>query len=101
MGGELSVKTKSILALFLSLSVPGLGHILLGKGNKGAAILTAAIIIASLNILFIPVFVAVNPGPGMKWAYWIPRIGHDIIAVWSIVFWLWVGFDAYQEAASV
>lgn len=57
-----------------------------GKGNKGAAILVAAIVIGNLNIIFLPVFVAANPNPESAWAYWIPRIGHDLISVWSVVF---------------
>ena len=82
--------------MLLSLAVPGLGHIYSGNGNKGAAILVAAIIIGSLNIIFLPVFNTANPDSEIIWAYWIPRIGHDVIAVWSIVFWLWAAFDAYR-----
>jgi hypothetical protein len=92
------MKRKPITAFLLSLVVPGLGHICSGNGDKGAVILVAAVIISSLNIMFLPVFGAANPDPKIVWAYWIPRIGHDVIAVWSIVFWLWSAFDAYREA---
>ena len=93
-----TMKRQPITAFLLTLAVPGLGHIYSGNGNKGAIILVSAIIIGSLNIMFLPVFNAANPDPDIIWAYWIPRIGHDVIAFWSIVFWLWAVFDAYQEA---
>ena len=88
---------KPIVSILLSLFVPGLGQIYAGKGNKGAAILAASIIIASLNIIFLPIFEIANPDPDIFWAYWIPRIGHDFIALWSVVFWIWIIVDSYQE----
>ena len=91
---------QPIVSLFLSLFVPGLGHIYAGKGNKGAAILAASIIIASLNVIFLPIFLFANPDPEIIWSYWIPRIGHDLIAVWSVVFWIWVIVDSYQVTKS-
>ena len=91
---------KPIVSLFLSLLVPGLGHIYAGKGNKGASIIAASIIIGSLNIIFLPIFVSTNPDPEIVWSYWVPRIGHDVLAVWSMVFWIWVIIDAYKETKS-
>jgi len=92
------VKRNLVLAGFLSLIIPGLGQIYCGEGNKGAAILIAAIIVGNLNIIFLPVFVAANPNPEIVWAYWIPRIGHDVMSVWSVVFWIWAVVDAYSLA---
>jgi hypothetical protein len=57
------------LAGFLSLLVPGLGQIYCGEGNRGAAILAAAIVIGNLNLLFLAVFVAADVDPTVGWAY--------------------------------
>lgn len=92
------MKRIPFVAGLLSLLVPGLGQIYAGKGDKGAAILAAAIVIGNLNIIFLPVFVAANPDPAVAWAYWIPRVGHDVMSLWSIVFWLWSVVDAYRIA---
>ena len=94
----ISWQRNPFLAGFLSLIIPGSGQMYCGKGNKGAAILVTAIMIGNLNIIFLPVFVAANPNPEVVWAYWIPRIGHDLISVWSVVFWMWAVGDAYVLA---
>ena len=60
-GERKKVKRDPFLAGLLSLIIPGLGQIYFGEGNKGAAILMAAIIAGNLNIVFLPVFVASNP----------------------------------------
>jgi TM2 domain-containing membrane protein YozV len=91
-------KPNPLVAGLLSLLVPGLGQMVCGKRNKGAAILVAAIIVASLNITFLPVFVAANLDPDLAWAYWIPRIGHDVVSIWSLVFWAWTVSDAFLLA---
>lgn len=88
------MKRNSLLAGFLSLVVPGLGQIYCGEGTRGAAILVAAIVVGSLNILFVLVFLAADPDPESGWAYWLPRVGHDIVAFWSVVFWAWAVGDA-------
>jgi hypothetical protein len=82
------------------LVVPGLGQIYLGDQNRGAGILAAAIVIGNLNLIFVLIFDAARPDPGITWAYWIPRVGHDVISLWSIAFWLWAVVDAYQAAPS-
>ena len=89
---------RPIIALLLSLFVPGLGHIYAGKSNQGAVILATSIIIGSLNIIFLLVFDSTNPDPTIPWSYWIPRIGHDVLAFWSLVFWVWVIVDSFREA---
>ena len=90
------MKRKAIFAGLCSLLVPGLGQIFGGRGGRGAAVLAGAIIIGYLNLVFLVFFASANPDPGSVWAYWIPRIGHDVLAVWSIVFWIWAVVDAYQ-----
>jgi hypothetical protein len=67
-----------------------------GASNKGAAILASVIIIGSLNVLFLPIFVAADPDPNVVWSYWLPRVGHDVLSLWSIVFWLWAVVDAFR-----
>ncbi len=86
----------------LSLVAPGLGQMYGGDHPRGAAILFGAIVIANLNILILPLIALANPGYQLAppdevtlWAYWIPRIVHDVSAAWSLAFWLWAVFDAY------
>jgi TM2 domain-containing membrane protein YozV len=86
------------LAGLLSLLVPGLGQIYCGEGNRGAAILVAAIVIGNLNLLFLVLFVVADIDPTVGWAYWIPRVGHDVVSLWSVAFWIWAVVDAYRLA---
>lgn len=94
-----------ILAGLFSLLVPGLGQIYAGEGTKGAAMIVAAIVIANLNIIVLPLISMANPiipkgKPDARslWAYWIPRVVHDVASFWSIVFWLWAVVDAVTLA---
>jgi hypothetical protein len=91
------MRGNPFLAGLLSLMVPGMGQIYAGADSRGAAVLAAAIFIGSLNLIFVLVFIAANPDSGVHWAYWIPRVGHDVISFWSIIFWIWVVFDAYRH----
>ncbi len=93
------MKRKAVLAGVLSLLVPGLGQMVSGRSEKGATILAAAIVIGSLNVLFVLAFSMANPEAGVVWAYWIPRVGHDVLSVWSVAFWLWAVVDAYRDTA--
>ncbi|MFQ6113223.1 MAG: hypothetical protein ACE5NG_03935 [bacterium] len=92
------MRRNPFVAGLLSLLIPGLGQIYGGKGNKGAAILAAAIVIGNLNLIFLPIFITANPDPGIVWAYWIPRIGHDVMSLWSIVFCIWAVVDVYRQS---
>jgi TM2 domain-containing membrane protein YozV len=90
-----------IIAGILSLLVPGLGQIYAGQSTKGAAMIVAAIVIANLNIIVLPLISMANPeipkgAPDARslWSYWIPRIVHDVASFWSIVFWIWAIVDA-------
>jgi hypothetical protein len=69
-----------------------------GSGSRGAAILAGAIIIGSLNLLSLLAFAISGLDRGSGWAYWIPRIGHDVMAAWSVAFWIWAVVDAYGIA---
>jgi TM2 domain-containing membrane protein YozV len=88
------MKRHPTVAGLLSLLIPGLGQIYCGEGTRGAAIMVAAIIIGNLNLIFLPVFVAAKTDPELAWAYWLPRIGHDLMSLWSLAFWIWVILDA-------
>lgn len=97
------MKRNPFIAGLLSLIIPGLGQIYGGKGNKGAAIIFAAIVIANLNIIILPLIALANPNLPVHsgdvnavWKYWIPRIAHDVASLWSIVFWIWAVIDAYN-----
>lgn len=96
------MKRNPIIAGILSIIIPGLGQIYKGEGNKGGAILAAAIVIGNLNIIILPLISMANPvippamsDPRTVWAYWIPRLVHDILSFWSIAFWLWAVIDAF------
>ena len=97
------MKRYPILAALFSLIIPGLGQIYGGEGKKGAAVIFAAIVIANLNIMILPLIAIANPDlpmhhldPNTVWKYWIPRITHDIASMWSIAFWVWAIIDAYN-----
>jgi hypothetical protein len=99
------MKQYPIIAGLLSLLVPGLGQIYVGKGDKGGAIIAVAIVIGNLNIIVLPLIAMANPtiptgAPNAVtiWAYWIPRVVHDVVSFWSIAFWLWAVGDAITLA---
>jgi hypothetical protein len=99
------MKRNPFIAGILSLIVPGLGQIYAGKGDKGAAIIVAAIIVGNLNIIILPLIAMANPTiptgastPVTIWAYWTPRVVHDVVSLWSIIFWLWTVGDAITLA---
>ena len=95
------MRRNPFIAGVLSLLVPGLGQIYGGEGNKGAAVIAAAVVIGNLNIIILPLISMANPviptgAPNSRtlWAYWIPRVVHDVISFWSITFWIWAVADA-------
>ncbi len=92
------MKGHPLIAGLLSLFIPGVGQLYCGQGNKGIAILIAAIILGNLNLILLLAFITAKPNPEVIWAYWVPRIGHDVLSFWTIVFWLWVVVDAYLLA---
>ena len=100
MAREMRVGNSPIIAMLLSLVIPGVGQMAAGRKHKGAAILAAAIVIGNLNLLCLLLFSSAAIGPEAAWAYWILRIGHDVMALWSLAFWIWAVIDAYQCAAA-
>lgn len=95
------VKRNPWLSGLLSLVVPGLGQVYAGEGKKGGAIIFGAIVIANLNVLILPLISMANPtiplgNPDSRsiWAYFIPRLVHDVASFWSIAYWVWAVVDA-------
>ena len=88
---------KPFLASLLSLLVPGLGHIYSGKGERGAFILLAAILVGNLNAIWLSLYGLTNPVMNAFWTYTLPRILHDVFAAWSLVFYIWQVSDAYRQ----
>jgi TM2 domain-containing membrane protein YozV len=93
-------RRRALVAGFLSLLVPGLGQMYAGRSTRGAAVLAMAIVIAGLNLIFLLLFALADPEPTSVQAYRIPRIGHDVVVAWSIVFWIWVIVDAGRSAVA-
>jgi TM2 domain-containing membrane protein YozV len=96
------MKKQSIIAGMLSLIIPGLGQMYKGWSSKGGCILAAAITFGNLNIIILPLISLANPvipplSNDMRglWAYWIPRICHDIFSLWCVAFWIWAVVDSY------
>ncbi len=99
------MKRNPIIAGLLSLIVPGLGQIYAGENNKGGAIIFGAIVIANLNIILLPLISVANPTIPMAapdsrtiWAYFIPRVVHDVASFWSIAYWVWAVVDAVRHS---
>ena len=92
------MKRNPILASIFSLVIPGLGQLYCRETKRGLLTLIAAIMIGNLNLIFVVLFYLSGAEPSLGWGYWLPRIGHDVIAAWSIVFWVWAIIDAYRCA---
>jgi TM2 domain-containing membrane protein YozV len=96
----MKIKRNPYLAALLSIPVPGLGQIYAGKGERGAAILIAAIIVGNLNAIWLSIYAAASPGINAFWAQTLPRILHDLFAAYGVIFLIWQVADAYQLAKS-
>jgi len=101
--GAFPSNRNPLLTAVLSFVVPGLGQIYCGESNRGAVILFGAIVVANLQILILPLISIANPTFPLQasravWAYWIPRIVHDVSSLWSVAFWVWAVVDALLVA---
>jgi TM2 domain-containing membrane protein YozV len=90
------MRRKEILASVLSLIIPGLGQMYLGKTERGAAILISVIIVGNLNVIYLSVFAL--PSQQNFFNYALPRGLHDLFAFYGIVFLIWQVVDAYLLA---
>jgi hypothetical protein len=88
-----------ILAGILSFAVPELGQIYAGKSERGAMILIAVILVGGMNAIWLSLYNISDPGAtNARWIYTLPRILHDIFAIYGVVFWIWQVVDAYKLA---
>jgi TM2 domain-containing membrane protein YozV len=85
---------NSLIAGILSLLVPGLGQIYVGKGERGAAILVAGIIIGTLALIWQTLY-AVYGSNLTNYEY--PYYRTSLVA-YAVVFWIWQVLDAYRLA---
>lgn len=90
-------KRNPYLASLLSIPVPGLGQIYAGKGARGAAILTVTMIVGNLNAIWLSIFAASKPETSVFWGHSLPRILHDIFALYGVIFLIWQVADAYHQ----
>ncbi len=87
-----------IVASVISLLVPGLGQIISGKDDRGAAILVSTIVVGNLNAIFLSLNGMASRRTEAFWARKLPRILHDLFAAYGIIFWVWQVLDAYRVA---
>lgn len=92
------MRRKSLIVCVLSAVIPGMGQMYSGKGSRGAIILIVAILIVNLNALWLSLYGLTSPGENALWTYLLPRVLHDVAAVWSVVFYFWQIVDAYRRA---
>jgi TM2 domain-containing membrane protein YozV len=97
---KLKKKHNPYLASLLSIPVPGLGQIYAGKGERGAAILIVTIIVGNLNAIWLTLYGGLSTENSFFWARQLPRLLHDLFAVYGIVFLIWQVYDAYHQAKS-
>ena len=83
-----------VTAAILSLIVPGMGQMYIGKGDRGAAILVAGIIVGTLALIWQTLSVAYAPNL-MTYPYPLYRIS---LAAYAAIFWIWQIADAYTIA---
>jgi TM2 domain-containing membrane protein YozV len=86
------------LASLLSIPVPGLGQIYAGKGERGAAILIATIIVGNLNAIWLSLHATTSTESNIFWMTTLPRLLHDLFAAYGVIFLIWQVADAYQQA---
>jgi len=87
-----------VIAGILSMFIPGMGQIYAGKSGRGAAILVAVIVVGNLNAIWLSLYGLTASVPGAPWLYEVPRVLHDLFAIYGIIFWLWQVLDAYQQS---
>lgn len=97
------MKRNPILAGVLSALVPGLGQMFIGQSVRGAAILIAVIVVGNLNAIWLSTF-AVSTGISDSHEFWssvLPRVLHDLFAVYGVIFLVWQIVDAYLLAINL
>ncbi len=85
---------QPLLRALLSLVVPGLGQMVGGRGERGAAILGLVIVVGNLNAIFLSVYAPTMSLDVPFFARGLPRLLHDLFSFYGIVFWIWQTVDA-------
>jgi hypothetical protein len=75
----------------LSLLVPGLGQMYDGRGERGASILVAGIIVGTLALIWQTLFISLKTTEG----FFPYRLA---LTIYALVFWIWQVIDAYKLA---
>ena len=91
------MKCNPWLAVLLSIVFPGSGQVYSGKRALGAAFMLAFIVIGSLNAIWLSIYAEAQTDLSF-YSDTLPRILHDIFAVYGIAFWVWQAVDAYLLA---
>jgi hypothetical protein len=66
---------------------------------RGAVILIAVMVVGNLNAIWLTLYPTANHLPDFFWTSMLPRILHDVFAVYGVIFWIWQVVDAYQQAS--
>jgi len=62
-------------------------------------ILIAVILVGGINAIWLSLYNISDPFVvNARRTYTLPRILHDIFAVYGIIFWIWQFVDAYRSA---
>jgi hypothetical protein len=85
------------LACFLSVLLPGLGQIYIGKRVLGASFMLAFIIIGNLNAIWLSIYAGAQTDLSF-YSDTLPRLLHDVFAFYGIIFWIWQAVDTYRFA---
>ena len=86
------------LASLLSIPVPGLGQIYAGESTRGALILSFTIIVGNLNAVFLSIYATLKQTTDLFWVVMLPRLLHELLAIYGIIFLVWQVADAFQQA---
>jgi TM2 domain-containing membrane protein YozV len=84
-------KHEPPIAAVLSLLVPGLGQMYDGRGERGASILVAGIIVGTLALIWQTLFISFRATEG----FFPYRLA---LTIYALVFWIWQVIDAYKLA---
>ena len=81
--------SNPLTAGILSLIVPGLGQMYAGKGDRGAVILVAGIIVGTLALIWQTLFITAGTRTFLPY-----RI---VLTIYTLIFWGWQVIDAYKQ----
>jgi hypothetical protein len=87
-------KRSPVIAAILSLLIPGLGQMYAEKGDRGATILVAGIIIGILALIWQTIYIPYSSNQA-TYPYPFYRIS---LVLYAVVFWIWQIVDAYRLA---